>query len=146
MQALHESSVLDSEIDSLGHMNVQHYMSRMQLANSTLLKQIGITKELCEQHGTLLRQRDVYCRFHREQFAGTPLQVLGALISCDDEHARCYFEIRNSRDDQLAASLVVASQLVRLDDRTPVALPEVVTGANVPVQHWIEIIDADLGG
>ena len=126
MQILHESQVLDSEIDRLGHMNVQYYMSRIQAANGTLLAQLGITEEMCKQRGVLLRQRDVYCRFHREQFAGAPLQVLGALLGVSDRHARCYFEIRNSSDEQMAASLVVASELVSIEDRTPVALPTAI--------------------
>ena len=42
MQLLHESTVLPEEIDSLGHMNVRFYMTRMEQANRVLVANLGI--------------------------------------------------------------------------------------------------------
>ena len=67
MQILDESDVLESEIDSLGHMNVRFYLSRVDRANRALLEKLGILSGL---EGAVVRRQDTYSRFRREQFAG----------------------------------------------------------------------------
>ncbi|MFT7686911.1 MAG: acyl-CoA thioester hydrolase [Candidatus Azotimanducaceae bacterium] len=111
---LHESIVDAAEIDSLGHLNVRYYGERANLANLALLKLAGIKL----QKGQFIRWTDTFNRFHREQFEGARLQTYGGFISAEEtankstEHARAYFEIRNADSKTLAASFVVAMNIV----------------------------------
>ncbi len=108
----HESQVKPEEIDSLGHMNVRFYVSRMDAANRALLARCGVEPG----PGQVLRRVDTYTRFHREQFAGAPLNTYGGLMAgegvLDDGGVNAYFEIRNPESGQTAATFIVASSLV----------------------------------
>ena len=78
MHILDESPVLESEIDSLGHMNVRFYIARIDRANNALLKLIGI--DAAALPGIVISRSDTYSRFHREQFADSSLEVHGGLL------------------------------------------------------------------
>lgn len=112
LKVLHESTVQPEEIDSLGHMNVRYYMTRVDRANRSMLAEMGVQ----EKPGTAIRRLDTYTRFHREQFAGATLHTLGGLIavegSDDSKEVNGYFEIRNPDNDQVAASFILRSCLI----------------------------------
>jgi len=112
LKVLHESTVQPEEIDSLGHMNVRYYMTRVDQANRAMLAEIGIQ----EAPGRVIRRLDTYTRFHREQFAGATLHTLGGLIAIEgaDESPEVngYFEIRNPDNNQVAASFILRSCLI----------------------------------
>jgi acyl-CoA thioesterase FadM len=44
MQILDDGPVLDTEIDSLGHMNVRFYLNRVDRANRSLLQKLGLNE------------------------------------------------------------------------------------------------------
>ena len=120
MQLLDEGPVLESEIDLLGHMNVRYYLGRVDRANELLLSKLGIQ---ATQTDTAVRRVDTYSRFHREQFAGASLQVVGGILDMNPSSVRCYFEIRNPAKDQVAATFITESRLVNLlsDEVLPLA-------------------------
>lgn len=125
---LDESTVGEDEIDSLGHMNVRFYVSRMDRANSRLLAASGFQPG----PGQTLRRLDTYTRFHREQFAGAKLHTLGALMPGEDDKpgvVRGYYEIRNPDNGQPAASFIVSTGLVDLASQTQVDLSELAPSA-----------------
>ena len=123
MQIFNEAPVLASEIDRLGHMNVQYYMERAGKANAELLRAQGLTPALLAEHTATLRQTDSYCRFHREQFVGAMLQVAGGLLDIDQRRAKVYIEIRNQSRNQIAATFIIDNAMVKLADRTLLDLP-----------------------
>lgn len=63
MQLLDEAPVLDSEIDSLGHMNVRYYMGRVFRASAFLQLDLGLNSAIPQ--GAVLRRYDTYSRFRR---------------------------------------------------------------------------------
>ena len=119
MQILDESDVLESEIDSLGHMNVRFYLSRVDRANRALLEKLGILSGL---EGAVVRRQDTYSRFRREQFAGAHLQVAGGVLEADHDRVRCYFEIRNPEKDEIAATFILGSTLIDPESQQQLAL------------------------
>ena len=127
MRIFDEGPVLDSEIDSLGHMNVRYYVDRVARANRALLAEVGVGKPVFR--GAIVRRYDTYCRFRREQFAGAELQVAGGVLDAGPEQVRCYFEIRNPAKDEIAASFVTGTRLIDPEDQQTVALPEAVVAA-----------------
>ena len=109
LNLLHESVIDESEIDSLGHLNVRFYVARAATANSNLLRSIGISA----QAGQSLKRTDTYNRFHREQFAGARLGVFGGLTAIEGQTGvSAYYEIRNLDENHLAASFIVTTNLM----------------------------------
>lgn len=128
MQLLDEAPVLDSEIDSLGHMNVRYYLSRVDRANRALLAALGL--ESGSTSGTVIRRYDTYSRFHREQFAGATLTVAGGVLDISAESARCFFEIRNPAREEIAATFITVSTLIDAAGQQPRSFPTALTGVN----------------
>lgn len=109
---LEESVVQESEIDSLGHMNVRFYVSRAANAHFALLAKLGVTAG----PGQALRRTDTYNRFHKEQFEGAKLGVFGGLIKLNDNPGISgYYEIRNLETYDIAATFVITSNLVDIE-------------------------------
>jgi len=109
LNLLHESVVDESEIDSLGHLNVRFYVARAATANFNLLRSLGIAAGA----GQYLKRTDTYNRFHKEQFAGARLGVFGGLTAIEGQTGVSgYYEIRNLDEDHLAASFIITTNLV----------------------------------
>lgn len=118
LNLLHESVIDETEIDSLGHLNVRFYVARAATANANLLRSLGIAA----QAGQSLKRTDTYNRFHREQFAGAKLGVFGGLTAIEGQTGvSAYFEIRNLDEDHLAASFIVTTNLI--DQATESIIP-----------------------
>jgi acyl-CoA thioester hydrolase len=118
---LHESIVDESEIDSLGHLNVRFYVARASSANFELLRSLGVTA----RSGQSLKRTDTYNRFHREQFAGARLGVFGGLTAIEGQTGLSgYYEIRNLDDDHLAASFIVTTNLVERATESIISITE----------------------
>jgi len=108
---LHESTVDESEIDSLGHMNVRFYVERATIANNALISKLDIADQVGK--GEQLRRVDTYNRFHREQFAGARLKTLGGLIPTESSNGLTgYYEIRNADNNDLAATFILTSHRI----------------------------------
>ncbi len=106
MLKLHDSRVAADEIDSLGHLNVRHYLERMDAGIGVLLA------DLKRPAGAVLRRVDTYSRFRREQFEGAALEVWGGVLDLGEQGLRSYIEIRNAENGDVAACFVAVAQLV----------------------------------
>jgi len=116
---LHESIVTEDEIDTLGHLNVRFYVERAVKANMALLQRAGAAPAPA---GQMLRRVDTYNRFHREQFAGAPLNTYGGIVPNEAMGAAAgvttYLEIRNVDKDQTAASFIMTSDMIDTASQT----------------------------
>ena len=141
MHLLDDAPVLESEIDSLGHMNVRFYVARVERANIALLKLVGIDARTLKH--TVVRRADTYSRFHREQFADSQLEVHGGLLAISSEEIRCYYEIRNPAKDQVAATFITVSNLVESSSQkiSPFALGEAAIVENHHKRYGVELPD-----
>jgi acyl-CoA thioester hydrolase len=125
---LHQSVVQPDEIDSLGHVNVRHYIARMASANAALLARIGIVAGADES----LRRVDTYSRFHREQFSGATLVTSGGLIAGEgidrSRAVAAYFEVRNHAGGELAATFIVTTECLETATQAtrPLLAPTVI--------------------
>lgn len=112
LHLLQESVVDESEIDSLGHMNVRFYVARAANAHFKLLEQLGVRAGA----GQALRRTDTYNRFLKEQFAGANLGVFGGLVNIEGSTGISgYYEIKNLDQGDIAACFVITSNLVDVE-------------------------------
>ena len=125
MQLLNESTVLAEEIDSLGHMNVRHYMERMERANRILLQQLELDPPLPAD--ALLQRVDTYTRFQREQFEGATLHTCGGVLGLSERGMQSFVEIRNPdsgpEGGSVAATFVVTTGLQDRSARSALSFP-----------------------
>lgn len=107
LQRLHESVVLDSEIDALGHMNVRHYGERALAATARLLDRIDLPALGASdvRPGAYDLPR-LYTRYQREQLAGAPLEVHGGIVDVTNRGLRFYHELRNPVREEIAATFM----------------------------------------
>ncbi len=134
MQLLHESVVQDTEIDSLGHMNVRYYMMRMESANQALLQRLDLPEQSLKQ--SMQRRIDTYSRFRREQFAGARLHAVGGLLTLGEGGMQSYVEIRNPDTEDVAATFIVTTALVDRKSRQVLPFP---VPANTAIREQIDI-------
>ena len=123
MKLLQETRVLDSEIDSLGHMNVRHYLERMGAGNHKLLQQLGLDLTQVEGSGCFVRLADTYTRYRREQFAGANLHTMGGVLEVNEQGMRSYIELRNPDTEDVAACFVTTNQLIERSSQEARPLP-----------------------
>ena len=129
-----ETVVDESEIDSLGHMNVRFYLSRVDEAFRQLLENVGVVPG----PGQKLRRFETYSRFVQEQFAGNRLETRGGLISSESEDGVAgYFEIRNLGSGNLAASFIVRTGLIDAESQAPRPLKD----GQWRMEHQVEVPD-----
>ena len=117
-----ETVVKDSEIDSLGHMNVRFYLARANYAARKMTAALGLVADDASQ----VRSMDVYSRFAREQFAGNPLETRGGHIPTESaDGIGCYFEIVNPESGDTAASFILQLGLVDRDSQVRKSLSKI---------------------
>lgn len=129
---LNESVVEESEIDSLGHMNVRYYLLRAAQANERVFKEAGLNEQLSPTQ--FFRKVDTYTQFRKEQFAGAKLQTYGGLVNSEGtvglDGLRSYFEIRNPDTDALAATFIITTQIIDATSQQASPVPTISAEAN----------------
>lgn len=127
LRLLHESQVLDEEIDALGHMNVRFYGARALASTSRLLEELGLTvQERPELADCKADLPQLFTRYHREQHAGAALEVHGGVLAVGESGVRLYHELRNPERDELAASFVHDVEFRRTEGVAARTIPEAV--------------------
>jgi acyl-CoA thioester hydrolase len=129
MRRLNESRVLETEIDTLGHMNVQYYLQRVLAANDVLMSEFGLGDDQRQALNARLATRDTYIRYHREQFTGSPLEVWGGALEVGPQSAKMYYEVRNPEKNDIAAAFVILFGLQDIASRAWAPLPAQVIAA-----------------
>ena len=130
LQRLHESVVLDSEIDALGHMNVRHYGERALAATACLLERIDLAGLGVE--GVTPGVHDLprlYTRYQREQLAGAPLEVHGGIVDVTERGLRFYHELRNPVREEIAATFMHDVRFPNADLEEPPVIDHAIVEA-----------------
>jgi acyl-CoA thioesterase FadM len=115
----HHSTVTESQIDHLGHMNVHFYGVNAQAGTAALLG------DLTDQTSPKLRPIDIYTRHHAEQLLGARLVVRSGVVGVDAGFLRLYHELANEDTGALAATFF---HRLRAEDPAgaPAPLPEAI--------------------
>jgi len=134
-----EATVLPEEIDHLGHMNVRYYLEKALRATDIVSAEHGLGGPAVAAMGGVFELRDVFTRHYREQLVGAPLAVFGGVLAVRGDGLRLYHELRNTEQDELAATFVHEVQLRRRETREPLPLPEMVAkSAGEALVAWPE--------
>ncbi|MDB5446508.1 MAG: bifunctional 3-hydroxyacyl-CoA dehydrogenase/thioesterase [Phenylobacterium sp.] len=120
MHLLDHSLVAADEIDSLGHMNVRFYGTRVARANARLMTDYGLDRDRRKALGVALTAVDTYRRYRHEQFKDAALEVHGGVLDATPEAIKLFYEIRNPQKGETAATFIVDYALKDLATRASV--------------------------
>ena len=154
MEVLHRTVVAPEEIDHLGHMNVHFYGVHAREGADRLLASIGMTPSGSTAPEATVAQRDTYVRHHREQREGAALEVRGGVLDAGPGGVRLYEELANADTGELAATFVLAFDLLDRERGELRAVPDDVLAAAAAQRvelpdhgHWRSISpDSDVVG
>lgn len=135
------------ECDELGHMNMRHYVHKVDEARRGLIIRLGLTSAY--SHGTVssVRVRDFHIKYQGEARPGTPLRIDSALLELGEATAKlCH--VMTHRNGKIAATMVETVEHVYLPDDRIFAWPKRVKDAakhftsNLPAPAKARNIDA----
>ena len=111
------------ECDELGHMNMRHYVHKVDEARRGLIIRLGLPHAY--HHGTVssVRVRDFHIKYQGEARPGNPLRIDSAVVSLDESTAQlCH--VMTHRDGRIAATMVETVEHVYLPDDRIFAWPK----------------------
>ena len=123
MQTLHQSVVLESEIDELGHLSVPFYEARALTASRKLVSDCGLDLQALAEQRLELTLVDAFSRNLREQFLGASLAVQGGALTLTENRIQLYQQIVNTERDELAAVYAQSLELQSIESRATNAFP-----------------------
>ena len=123
MHLLDRSLVRADEIDSLGHMNVRFYGTRVARANAKLMGDYGLDRERLKALGLGLTPVDTYRRYRHEQFEDAALEVHGGVLQVMPAAIKLFYEVRNPQKGETAATFIVVYALQDRATRASVPFP-----------------------
>ena len=107
MQEIFRGQVEARECDHYGHQNVRYYVRKTEDGIHHLLAALGWPPARLRDAGLAVHWADHHMRFLRELYAGTPVYAVGAPVAAEGGAMTVYAELRNARDDAVAATFLV---------------------------------------
>ena len=139
MQTLHQSVVLESEIDELGHLSVPFYEARALTASRKLVSDAGLDLEALADQRLELTLVDAFSRNLREQFLGASLVVQGGALALAENRVQLYQQIANTESNELAAVYAQSFELQSIESRETVPFPgTMLESLRANVINWPE--------
>jgi acyl-CoA thioester hydrolase len=114
------------ECDEMGHMNIQHYISKSSDSSFNLRVAMGHPALAQAETGLGYVALEHHIRFHRELRASDLVVIRAGVVEIRDKTMRIYQEMREVLDDRLAATFVVDTGCLDLETRRLTAWPEEV--------------------
>ena len=103
------------ECDELGHMNMRHYVHKMDEARRGLIIRLGLPTAFRQGVVSTVRCRDLHIKYHGEARPGNSLRIDSAVLDLGETTARlCH--IMTHRDGRLAATIVETVEHVYLPE------------------------------
>ncbi|SDR53848.1 acyl-CoA thioester hydrolase [Paraburkholderia fungorum] len=115
-------------IDAYGHMNAACYVAVFDRLGFELLQECGVGLDYTEASGSGIYTVELHTSYHREVLKGDPLRLQLRLLECDEKRLIVLFELFQTRDRYLAATMEQLSIHVDLSTRRVTPFPEPVRG------------------
>lgn len=112
------------ECDEMGHMNIQHYISKSSDSSYNLRVALGHAALDQAQTGLGYVALEHHIRFHRELRTSDLVAMRSGVVELRDKTMRIYQEMREVLDDRLAATYVIETGCLDLATRRLTAWPE----------------------
>ncbi|MES1991604.1 MAG: thioesterase family protein [Pseudomonadota bacterium] len=105
------------ECDEMGHMNIQHYISKTSDASYHLRDFLNISASDQTTSGTGYVALEHHIRFHRELRVSDLVHIRSGIVETGNKTLVSYLEMREQLDNRLAATFSVTAGCLDLDKR-----------------------------
>jgi acyl-CoA thioester hydrolase len=112
------------ECDEMGHMNIQHYISKTSDASFLLRNALGMPASQQATSGLGYVALEHHIRFHRELRASDLVSIRSGIVEMGNKTLVKFQEMREILDDRLAATFVVNVGCLDLQTRRLTPWPE----------------------
>ncbi|MGV8995485.1 MAG: acyl-CoA thioesterase [Parvibaculaceae bacterium] len=112
------------ECDEMGHMNIQHYISKTSDASFHLRDALGLSASDQAASGTGYVALEHHIRFHRELRVSDLVHIRSGIVETGNKTLVKYQEMREQLDDRLAATFVVTTGCLDLKSRRLTPWPD----------------------
>ena len=103
------------ECDELGHMNMRHYVHKIDEARRSFIIQLRLPRAFHTGVASTVRCRDFHIKYQGEARPGNPLRIDSAIVELGESTARlCH--IMTHRDGRIAATIVETVEHVYLPE------------------------------
>lgn len=126
--------VMAQEVDSNGHMNVQFYTTKYDMASGQFMAQLGIdfTQMKAQQKGFAYVEMNI--RYIKEVLEDDPIHIETKVLACSRKVVTIFHTLKNSLSGEVAstaeAKWVVLDKVARradlLDDKTREQLEKMI--------------------
>ncbi|MBM3549432.1 MAG: acyl-CoA thioesterase [Alphaproteobacteria bacterium] len=117
--------VESSDLDRLGHMNVQHYMGRISLAGFAVMEKIGLGETAFGgRYGLSMLRCEI--DFRRELTSGEQLRLETRMLTVGTKSLTFRHRLLVEPSGDLAMEAKIVAVCIDLEERKSMALPEAV--------------------
>lgn len=121
----------------MGHMNVQHHMTKAVEAAGWLQHRIGLAPAVAGRERSGLVPAEDYLRFHREVRAGDILVAHGAVLEVGEAGLRYALELIDAATEEVCVTSHVTATHASMDSGEPIAWsPAERQGAVALTRDW----------
>ncbi len=123
MMEVARNSVQSSDIDQMGHMNVQFYVDHATDGLAALGIHLGLGPRHARSKGARLFARNLHVRFLRERRPGAPFYLRAGVLRVGDDYLTVYQEMVGTVSGNVAATFTMDMELLDETSRSPRSLP-----------------------
>ncbi len=114
------------ECDNMGHMNVRFWMRRFYDSLAPFANEIGIGRAFSSKSKETLTMRQAHLKFIKEAHVASALYLKGGAIGINDNKIEYYAEIRHSKSDSLAATLIAKLFYINGENAETIKIPDAI--------------------
>jgi acyl-CoA thioester hydrolase len=118
--------VESSDLDRLGHMNIQHYMGRLSIAGFAVMEEIGLGEATSASHRRALSMLRCEIDFRRELSEGEAIRVETHIDAVGTKSLTFRHRMIVAADRTVAMEAKVVAVCIDLDARKSTPLPDEV--------------------
>ena len=128
-----ESSAYDTvkptELDVLGHMNVEYYVHRFSDASTQTLARFGMTPSYMRDHRVGFSTFEIQARFLRELKAGDRVRTVSTVVEAGNSSLRMLHRMYNVDSGEIACEMLQYGVHLDMDARRPSRFPSALRDA-----------------
>jgi acyl-CoA thioester hydrolase len=92
-------------IDSMGHMNIAHYLLAYDDAIGGFFDAVGLGADYKARHGHTFWTLELHITYERELGEGEPYRFTAQLLGFDAKRMHVFFRMHRAEDDAIASTL-----------------------------------------
>lgn len=120
---IYRSTVLEEQLDAMGHMNIRHYVANFDSAAWIMFETFGLSVEYYQQHNVGMFALEQHLRYVREARLGQEISVRFRLVGLNAKRSYFMMFMMNETRQELAATFESLGSFADLSVRRTAPFP-----------------------